>query len=98
MRNPRWSPEINAATLPWEGDRKMLTVHGDPFSGNCYKVGLLLALLGEPFRWVDVNVLKGETRTPAFLAMNPNGRVPVLEIEPGTVLAESNAIICYLAE
>ncbi len=76
----------------------MLTVYGDPLSGNCYKVGLLLALLGHPFRWVDVNVVKGETRTPDFLARNPNGRVPILEIEPGTVLAESNAIICYLAD
>ena len=76
----------------------MLTVYGDPFSGNCYKVGLLLALLGRPFRWISLDVRKGETRTPAFLAKNPNGRVPILEIEPGTVLAESNAIICYLAE
>src|SRR5690606_17395693 len=68
------------------------------FSGNCYKVALLLDLLGERYEWRVVDLAKGETRTPAFLAMNPNGKVPVLELPDGRYLAESNAILCYLAE
>jgi glutathione S-transferase len=55
-------------------------------------------VLGLPCRWHEVDVLKGETRTPEFLAMNPNGRVPVLQIDDHTFLAESNAILCYLAD
>jgi glutathione S-transferase len=76
----------------------MLKVYGDRISGNCYKLKLLLTQLGRSFEWVDIDIVKGETRTPQFLAMNPNGRVPVLELEPGTWLAESNAILCYLAD
>jgi glutathione S-transferase len=76
----------------------MFKVYGDRISGNCYKVKLLLTQLGRKFDWVDIDVLKGETRTPEFLAMNPNGRVPVLTIKPGVHLAESNAILCYLAD
>ncbi|MCW5729794.1 MAG: glutathione S-transferase family protein [Alphaproteobacteria bacterium] len=76
----------------------MYRVHGMRASGNCHKVGLLLDLLGEPYEWVETDVTKGATRTPAFLAMNPNGKVPVLEIGPGQYLAESNAILHYLAE
>src|ERR687885_764307 len=67
-------------------------------SGNGYKVRLLLTQLGIPFERVELNILKGETRTPAFLAKNPNGRIPVLEIEPGKVLSESDAILFYLSE
>ena len=67
-------------------------------SGNGYKVRLLLAELGEPYDLVEYDVLKGETRTPAFLAMNPNGRIPVLELDDGRFLPESNAIIFYLAD
>lgn len=73
-------------------------IHGAPFSGNCYKVALLLDLLGERYEWRVVDLAKGETRAPAFLAMNPNGKVPVLELPDGRYLAESNAILCYLAE
>ena len=76
----------------------MLTVHGFRPSGNCYKVQLLLALLDLPHRWVDVDSTAGATRTPAFLAKNPNGRVPLLELDDGRHLPESNAILCYLAE
>lgn len=75
-----------------------MKVYGDRFSGNCYKVKLLLSLLGMAFEWIDVDVTAGATRKPEFLAMNPNGRVPVLEIAPHAWLAESNAILCYLAE
>ncbi len=67
-------------------------------SGNCYKVRLLLTQLNIPFERIDVNILNGETRTPEFLKKNYNGRVPVLEISSGLLLAESNAILFYLSE
>ncbi|NDJ24159.1 glutathione S-transferase family protein [Nostoc sp. B(2019)] len=67
-------------------------------SGNGYKIRLLLTQLGMPFDRVEVNILKGETRTPEFLSKNPNGKIPTLEIEPGKYLAESNAILVYLSE
>src|SRR5690348_12892344 len=76
----------------------MLRVYGDILSGNCYKIKLLLKLLGLTHDWVPVDIVRGETRTPEFLARNANGRVPVLEIEPGIHLAESNAILHYLAD
>jgi len=67
-------------------------------SGNGYKVRLLLCQLGLAFELIEVDILKGETRTPEFLAINPNGKIPVLEFEDGRRLAESNAILFYLAE
>jgi glutathione S-transferase len=67
-------------------------------SGNGYKVRLLLHQLGMPFERVELDILKGETRTEAFLAKNPNGRIPVLELADGTCLSESDAILWYLAE
>jgi len=67
-------------------------------SGNGYKVRLLLHQLGIPFERVELDIVAGATRTPAFLARNPNGRIPTLELEDGTHLAESNAILWYLAE
>ncbi len=67
-------------------------------SGNCYKVRLLLAHLGLEYDRVNVDRLGGETRTAAFLAKNPNGKVPLLELENGERLPESNAILFYLAE
>ena len=66
-------------------------------SGNAYKVRLLLSQLGEPFERVPLDILKGETRTPEFLAKNPNHRVPVVEWPDGRTLAESNAILFHLA-
>lgn len=75
----------------------MLKIYGNSTSGNCYKLKLLLAQLGEPFEWVEIDSVKGETRTPEYLAMNPNGKVPLLQVEPGKYLPESNAILCYLA-
>ena len=76
----------------------MLTLHGMHDSGNCYKPRLLLAKLDRPFRHVEVNSVTGETRQPAFLAKNPNGKVPLLEFEDGRLLSESNAILLHLAE
>src|SRR5437879_13453696 len=75
----------------------MLRVYGDLQSGNCYKVKLLLAQLGRPHEWIHVDILEKRTRTPAFLAKNPNGRIPLLEIEAGVYLPESDAILHYLA-
>ena len=67
-------------------------------SGNGYKIRLLLTQLGMPFERVEVNILKGESRTPEFISKNFNGKIPVLEIEPGKFLVESNAIMIYLSE
>ncbi|MFF7708204.1 glutathione S-transferase N-terminal domain-containing protein [Pseudomonas sp. NPDC007930] len=76
----------------------MYTVYGDVRSGNCYKIQLMLHLLGQPYRWVPVDILAGDTQTDAFLAKNPNGKIPVLELEDGNCLWESNAILNFLAE
>ncbi len=67
-------------------------------SGNGYKVRLLLAQLGQRYDWTEVDIDAGKTRTPQFLKRNPNGRIPTLELDDGTNLAESNAILWYLAE
>lgn len=69
-----------------------------PDSGNCYKVRLMLALLGRRFERIVIDPDAGETRTAEFLALNPYGKVPVLEVSPGEFLPESNAILCHLAE
>src|SRR5512137_998411 len=74
------------------------TVYGTAASGNCHKVRMALDILGEPYQWKEIDVVKGETRTPGFLAMNPNGKVPVLAIDDQTFLPESNAILWYLGE
>jgi glutathione S-transferase len=76
----------------------VLTVHGMADSGNCYKVKLALEQLGLPYRWVEVSTARGETRSAGFLARNPNGQVPTLELEDGSFLPESGAILNYLAE
>jgi len=77
----------------------MLTLHDNLTSGNGYKCRLLLALLKIPYRRIEYDIDRQETRTQEFLTkVNPNGRIPVLELENGKRLAESNAIIWYLAE
>jgi len=76
----------------------MITIYGMRTSGNCYKLQLLLDQLGRAYRWVDIDSAHGETRTADFLAKNPNGKIPLLELEDGRRLAESDAILCYLAE
>jgi len=77
----------------------MLTLHDYLESGNGYKVRLLLSLLGQPFRLREYDIVKGETRTEAYLHnVNPNGRIPVLQLEDGSCLCESNAILWYLAD
>lgn len=76
----------------------MLRLYDNHLSRNGYKIRLLLSHLGRPFEYVEKDILAGETRTPAFLAKNPAGRIPVLELEDGTCLAESGAILCWLAD
>ena len=75
----------------------MLTLYSMRRSGNCYKVRLALAHLKIPFKLVEIDILKGESRTPEFLAKNPSGHVPLLEVTPGRYLPESGAILWYLA-
>lgn len=76
----------------------MMRLYDNLSSGNGYKVRLMLSLLNIPFERVELDIDAGETRNAAFLAKNPNGRIPLLEISPGDYLAESNAVICYLAD
>jgi glutathione S-transferase len=76
----------------------MLRLYDFLDSGNGYKVRLLLHRLAIPFELIELDIAKGETRTPGFLKKNRNGRIPTLELEDGTCLAESDAIIVYLAE
>jgi len=76
----------------------MYTLYSMQRSGNSYKVRLALSQLNIPYRLVEVDILRGESRTPEFLAMNPNGQVPLLEVAPARYLAESNAILWFLAE
>lgn len=76
----------------------MLRLYDNWESGNGYKVRLLLAHLRRPYTRIQFDTNRGETRTPEFLAKNPNGRIPLLELPDGRLLAESNAILWYLAE
>ncbi|HRE42619.1 MAG TPA: glutathione S-transferase family protein [Terricaulis sp.] len=76
----------------------MLTIYGSSSSGNCLKVKWAAERLGLGFTWVEINNFAGETRTPAFLAINPAGQVPVVVLDDGRALAQSNAILLYLAE
>jgi glutathione S-transferase len=76
----------------------MLTLYDILPSGNGYKVRLLLSQLGIPFKLVEKDILKGETRTPEFLAINPDGRIPTVQFDDGRILAQSNAIMFYFAE
>jgi glutathione S-transferase len=75
----------------------MYTLYSMRRSGNCYKVRLALEQLGVDYRLTEIDILKGDTHTPEFLAMNPNGHVPLLEVAPGRYLPESNAILWYIA-
>lgn len=73
-----------------------MKIYGDLGSGNCYKLKLLCALLDIRHEWIHVDILAGQTTTPAFLALNPNGKIPVLELADGRCLWESNAILNFL--
>ncbi len=75
-----------------------LKIYGDSKSGNCYKIQLLCAEMGVDYDWEEVDILAGDTRTPQFLAMNANGKIPLLALPDGRYLPESNAILFYLAD
>ncbi|MGB0664318.1 MAG: glutathione S-transferase family protein [Pontibacterium sp.] len=74
-----------------------MKVYGDKQSGNCYKVQLLCELLGLTYEWIDVDILAGDTKAVAFLAKNPNGKIPLLMLDDGRYVSESNAILNFLA-
>ncbi len=75
-----------------------MEIYGDSKSGNCLKIRWIAEYLQIPYRWTEVDILKGESRTPAFMALNPAGQVPVVVFEDGRALAQSNAVILHLAE
>lgn len=79
-------------------EQDMHIVYSMQGSGNCYKLRLALAQTHTPFRIVDIDILKGESRTEQFLAKNPAGKVPLLETPDGRFLPESNAGLYYLAD
>ncbi len=76
----------------------MICVYGSTPSGNCWKVRQILDLAGRPYRWVETDSNAGATRTPEFLAKNPNGKVPLVELDDGERITESNAILAHFAE
>jgi len=73
-------------------------IYGDSKSGNCLKVSWTADFLGRSYEWIETDIMQGESRTPAYLAMNPAGQVPAVVFEDGRPLAQSNAIILHLAE
>ena len=75
-----------------------MKIYGDIYSGNCYKLKLLCALLALEHDWIPIDILNGETRSDSFLALNPNGQIPVCVTDDNAVLTESNAILFYLAQ
>jgi glutathione S-transferase len=75
-----------------------MKIYGDVRSGNCYKLKLLCALLSIEHDWIAVDILQGETRSDSFLAMNPNGQIPVCVTADGEVITQSNAILYYLGQ
>jgi glutathione S-transferase len=74
-----------------------MNLYGDTRSGNCYKIKLLASLLDIRMVWIGIDILAGDTREEDFLGRNPNGKIPLLELDDGRFLAESNAILHYLA-
>ena len=75
-----------------------MKIYGDLISGNCLKIKYVADFLGLAYEWVPVDIMQGQSRTPEFLARNPAGQVPVVELDDGRYLAQSNAIIGYLAQ
>ena len=77
---------------------QLMQIYGDSISGNCLKVRWTADYLDLPYEWIEIDILAGESRTPAYLAMNPAGQVPLVILDDGRPLAQSNAIILHLAE
>jgi glutathione S-transferase len=82
---------------PFEEAGVLIKIFGDTNSGNCLKVKWVCDYLRIPYRWIDIDTMKGESRTPEFLKLNSAGQVPAVELDDGRTLAQSNAIIRYLA-
>ena len=76
----------------------MMRVYGDRNSGNCQKISFTADFLQIPYQWIDIDITKGESRTDAYLRKSPMGQVPMIELDDGRCLAQSNAIIRYLAQ
>jgi glutathione S-transferase len=74
-----------------------MRVYGDRNSGNCQKISFTADFLQVPYEWIDIDITKGESRTDAYLRKSPMGQVPMIELDDGRCLAQSNAIIRYLA-
>ena len=74
-----------------------MKIYGDSRSGNCYKLKLLCSMLEISYEWITVDILAGETHIASFLSKNPNGKIPLLELDDGQCLSESNAMLNYLA-
>ncbi len=72
-------------------------IYADINSGNCFKIKLLTSLLDIQHEWIHIDILAGETLTDSFLKRNPNGKIPLLELDDGRCISESNAILNYLA-
>ncbi len=76
----------------------MIKVWGMATSGNCWKAATILRVTGHPFEWIEIDTSRGGTRTAEFLAINPAGQVPVVALDDGSILTESNAILAHFAE
>jgi glutathione S-transferase len=74
-----------------------MKIYGDSKSGNCLKVKWVCDKLAQPYTWIEIDTLRGESRTPEFLRLNSAGQVPAVVLDDGRALAQSNAIIRYLA-
>ncbi len=74
-----------------------MKIYGDGLSGNCYKIQLFCSLIGLEYQWVEIDVLAGDTQTETFLNKNPNGKIPLLELDDGQLISESNAVLYFLA-
>ena len=76
----------------------MIKAYGSSASGNCWKVATVLTLTATPFQWIEIDSNAGQTRTPEYLALNPNGKVPIVQLGDGAVITESNAILAHFGE
>ncbi|XDD43045.1 glutathione S-transferase family protein [Leptospira sp. WS60.C2] len=75
-----------------------MKIYGDSQSGNCYKLQLVASFLNISYEWIELDIKNGDTKTESFLKLNPNGKIPILLLDDGKVLSESNAILNFLAE
>src|ERR1700742_4673272 len=95
--SPRERPRVRRLPCRSGTCAMKMKIYGDLRSGNCDKVRLVAGYLRHPYDWVETDILKGDTRTAEFLAMNPQGQVPVLALPDGRSIAQSGAIMRYLA-